>query len=260
MQTFLLTWNPDKWDWSEDDYADAVERTAAGRTFHASWSTGNRRSGISVGDRALLLRQARDRGMVASGYFSSAIYEDNHWDNSGRTASYAKVDFDVVLPVEDRLYTEELIAAIPGVPWNNLMGSGVQVSANSSASIEAMWSAHTAAAPYRSPGELAPTYEEGELTRISVNRYERDRKARVACIKHHGLTCVVCGFNFEQAYGELGQGVVHVHHLQEISRIGHTYEVDPVKDLVPLCANCHVMAHRRRPALSPEQLRRLLTN
>jgi predicted HNH restriction endonuclease len=35
--------------------------------------------------------------------------------------------------------------------------------------------------------------------------------------------------------------------------------VDPETDLVPLCANCHVMAHRRRTTVtSIEELRALI--
>jgi 5-methylcytosine-specific restriction protein A len=101
-------------------------------------------------------------------------------------------------------------------------------------------------------------YEEGAVTRVLVNRYERDRAARAECIAHHGTTCIVCGFNFEQRYGELGRNFIHVHHVREISTLGPGYRVDPKTDLVPLCPNCHAMAHRKTPALTPAQLRRRL--
>jgi hypothetical protein len=34
-------------------------------------------------------------------------------------------------------------------------------------------------------------------------------------------------------------------------RSEHEEEVDPGTDLVPLCANCHRMAHRRRASVTP---------
>ncbi|MEY4821793.1 MAG: hypothetical protein RLY72_1445, partial [Planctomycetota bacterium] len=35
---------------------------------------------------------------------------------------------------------------------------------------------------------------------------------------------------------------------------GEEHEIDPVKDLRPVCANCHRMLHRQRPPLTIEQL------
>lgn len=98
------------------------------------------------------------------------------------------------------------------------------------------------------------------MTRVAVNKYERDRGARAACIAHHGWACVVCGFHFEQTYGKVGRDFIHVHHLREISTLGRSYKIDPIKELVPICANCHAMAHTKRPALTPAELKRQLRN
>jgi 5-methylcytosine-specific restriction protein A len=48
------------------------------------------------------------------------------------------------------------------------------------------------------------------VTRIEVNRYERDREARKACIRHHLTACTVCGFDFNKRYGAIGAGFVRV--------------------------------------------------
>jgi len=34
-----------------------------------------------------------------------------------------------------------------------------------------------------------------------------------------------------------------VHHLVPISKIGKKYRVDPIKDLRPVCPNCHAVIH-----------------
>ena len=91
----------------------------------------------------------------------------------------------------------------------------------------------------RAPG----TYPEDAVARVEVNRYERDAEARRACIAHHGTSCAACGFSFEMAYGELGADFIHVHHVVPASQLGSGYQLDPLTDLVPLCANCHAMAH-----------------
>ncbi len=86
-------------------------------------------------------------------------------------------------------------------------------------------------------------YIEGGLKEIKVNAYERDRKARKACIDYHGTDCKVCGLDFGSRYGEIGIGFIHVHHIVPLASIGEEYEIDPVKDLVPVCPNCHAMLH-----------------
>ena len=80
----------------------------------------------------------------------------------------------------------------------------------------------------------------------------------VICIDHYGPTCVVCGFNFEAVYGELGKGYIHVHHLVPLSEVDAEYKVDPIKDLRPVCPNCHAMIHREVPAKSIDEIKEIL--
>lgn len=100
---------------------------------------------------------------------------------------------------------------------------------------------------------------EGSAVRIEVNKYERNPVARMQCIAHYGSQCWVCDLSFAETYGELGDGYIHVHHRVMVSsRGGESYVVDPIRDLVPLCPNCHMMIHRRRPPLEPAELRGIL--
>lgn len=99
---------------------------------------------------------------------------------------------------------------------------------------------------------------EGALLRIEVNRYERSRINRANCIALHGCRCKACGFDFEDVYGDLGRGFIHVHHVVPVSQMGEGYVVDPWTDLVPLCPNCHAMAHRSNPPVSVELIRGVL--
>ena len=103
-------------------------------------------------------------------------------------------------------------------------------------------------------------YFEGTLKKVYVNHYERDREARNKCIEAHGCKCSVCGMDFEKMYGELGQGFIHVHHIVPISKIGKEYKIDPVKDLVPVCPNCHAMLHRGKDenVLAIDELKKII--
>lgn len=106
--------------------------------------------------------------------------------------------------------------------------------------------------------DSSQTYVEGATKQITINAYERNYKARHACITHYGLNCGVCNFNFEEKYGEVGKGFIHVHHLTPISSIGEKYELDPIRDLRPVCPNCHAMIHTRRQPYSIEEMKRIL--
>ena len=102
------------------------------------------------------------------------------------------------------------------------------------------------------------TFREGAVRQVSVNAYERDPKARQKCIDYYGSSCSICGFDFGRAFGQQGKGFIHVHHLRPISEIAEEYEIDPIKDLRPVCPNCHAMIHRRSPPFSLEEIKMLL--
>lgn len=110
------------------------------------------------------------------------------------------------------------------------------------------------------PDEVISTelFREGAVSRVLVNAYERDSKARDKCIKHYGTSCSVCSFNFGNKFGALGEGFIHVHHLKPISEIGQEYKINPIEDMRPVCPNCHAMIHRQNPLLSIEEIQSLL--
>lgn len=97
---------------------------------------------------------------------------------------------------------------------------------------------------------------EGAKKQITVNAYERNPIARKKCLQRYGFSCIVCNFDFEEVYGEIGRGYIHVHHLKPLNEINSEYHVDPIKDLIPVCPNCHSMLHRGDYSI--EQLRDLL--
>jgi len=103
-------------------------------------------------------------------------------------------------------------------------------------------------------------YTEGTKKQIVVNAYERNYKARQECLKHHGNTCSICGFSFGNFYGKEFQGKIHVHHIKALSEIDQEYEVDPIKDLIPVCPNCHLALHSKagNEVYSSEELKKFI--
>lgn len=98
-------------------------------------------------------------------------------------------------------------------------------------------------------------FSEGAVRKVTVNAFERNPAARTACLAHWGYDCAVCGFNFQERYGDLGKDYIHVHHLVPLASIGAEYIVDPVEDLRPVCPNCHSMLHRVDPPLEIDELK-----
>lgn len=100
-------------------------------------------------------------------------------------------------------------------------------------------------------------FPEGDRASVQVNKYERDSRNRARAIQIHGRDCMVCGMNFGKEYGPAADGYIHIHHTVPVSQLGPNYSIDPAKELVPLCANCHAAAHRRNPPFTIEELRSL---
>ncbi len=102
---------------------------------------------------------------------------------------------------------------------------------------------------------------EGRRILYYTNRYERSPRNRENAIRQHGTTCQVCGFNFEDVYGDIGRGFIEVHHVVPLSSKDAVTSVNPSTDLVCLCANCHRMIHKAPNGVySVEELKSILRN
>ncbi len=96
---------------------------------------------------------------------------------------------------------------------------------------------------------------EGKLSEGSYLRRIRSGENRKKAIEKHGKKCFVCGFDFEQTYGELGKDFIEIHHVKPLGETTQEILVNPEKDLIPLCANCHRMIHRMGSEMSLESLK-----
>lgn len=110
MTTFLLAWNPRRFQWG--DLHVELDRLRRGGSARDAWTVGSSTIPRS-GDRFFLIRLGEPpRGIVASGKITSSPYEADHWDqdraSKGDKARYVGIDFDVL--------SEE-----PLIEWNTLM-------------------------------------------------------------------------------------------------------------------------------------------
>jgi 5-methylcytosine-specific restriction protein A len=77
-------------------------------------------------------------------------------------------------------------------------------------------------------------------------------------LKIHGITCLACGFNFQEVYGGHGEGYIEIHHIYPLAARKNSKSVNPKTDLIPLCSNCHRMVHRKKEVLSVDELKKLI--
>ena len=108
------------------------------------------------------------------------------------------------------------------------------------------------------PGLERKTYSEGGRRDVVQSKQERDPRARRECLKHYGTDCVVCGKSMETVYGPVAIGLIHVHHINPLAGTSARRRTDPIRDLRPVCPNCHGVIHRRSPLHSIDEVRALL--
>lgn len=247
MTAIILVWNPD--EWNEWTYPAVLEEVAETGRFLASWEVGTTDFATSGADAWLVLQGRRGRGLIGHGVIVSErpAPRPQAPDAAGAAEDwsplYVRVAFDALLPAGDQIPPAVLQETVPGLDWEALPGPALAVEPPVAPLIRGLWR-EFGPPPGADPTQPVPgTVTSAAVSRVEVNRYEHNPDARRACIAHHGTSCAVCGFSFEIAYGDIGKDFIPVHHLVPVSQLGGTYELDPVTDLVPLCANCHAMAH-----------------
>lgn len=260
MASFLLVWNPNRWHWDENDLEQAVLSVQNGEVVSDRWSCGRTRK-IKRGDHVFLIRLGKEpRGIFGSGIVTKEPFEAPHWAETGRNAFFVEFRYlSLVNPEQDVIVPRDILKNEPRfslMHWDSQM-SGIQIPDNIADEMGKFWD--EIVGDFYFPEEVTEeVLYEGARRRISVNAYERNLVARQKCIEHYGPRCIICGFDFEEVYGDIGHGFIHVHHLKPIAEIGETYEVDPINDMRPVCPNCHAMIHRKKPAYSLEEVRDFL--
>jgi len=257
MNTYLFIWNPSKWLWS--DLPEAVVKVNTGEDYNMRWSCGNTKK-IQIGDVFLLMRLGvPPKGIIGFGQILSRPYSQPHWDEEkardGKTALRVDLLFnqlsDSPLVAEKTLKTDKETKQFDWFP----QASGILIPQIIATHILRMIEKQTETKYQLLTSENLMKISEGKAKLITITSYDRSPFARQLCIEHYGTSCIICGFNFEVAYGQTGKGFIHVHHLKQIADVGEEYEIDPIKDLRPVCANCHAMLHKKRPAYGIEDIK-----
>lgn len=116
------------------------------------------------------------------------------------------------------------------------------------------------------PGTETLTEDEKKkfkVRNVTHERFETALRQDPAHIKEvkqiRGYRCEVCSLQFDERYGDVGQGFIEAHHLIPLATLDPAnppaFSVD---DFAVLCANCHRMLHRRTPVITPDELKGML--
>ena len=96
------------------------------------------------------------------------------------------------------------------------------------------------------------------LTRVHKikerNRKIVSHKKNQAFLANGKLSCEACGFDFSEAYGIRGEGVIEAHHNKPLHTLNPQTKTT-LNDLTLLCANCHRIVHAKSPWLTLEELK-----
>jgi len=261
VATYLLTWNPSNGPWHELNRE--IEKINKDGYAEIRWSCGNTKR-IRVDDRVFLMCQGKKSkyGIIGDGIVVSEPSEGIHWNaakaEKNILAKYVDVQFFRLLnPETDEVLQKTVLekSSLSVMNWGP-RASGVQIPDNIALELEAIWSEFLGNGDSLYSGELPGSQSlwEGAKKSILVNRYERSTKSRQKCIEYHGTNCSVCKMSFSQVYGKIGKGYTQVHHLLPLSQMNNEYEINPARDLVPVCPNCHAMIHKRNPPFSIKEI------
>lgn len=260
MPAFLLAWNPKLWNWTK--LPEVVSSFEAGRSPIQRWSCGKAKH-ISEGDHVFLIRLVEEpRGIFGFGTVVRGSYEDAHWGDESKKVQYVDFQVDwITSPLSGQIIPREVLDESPfsSMHWDTQM-SGVRIPDEVATALRSALGEIDPECTFSLPDELdAPrTYSEGMRRSVVVNSFERSPRARQKCIAHYGARCVVCGFDFGEVYGDVGAGLIHVHHLVPMAERHQSYEVDPVSHLRPVCPNCHAVIHRRTPPYTIDDVKQML--
>lgn len=99
------------------------------------------------------------------------------------------------------------------------------------------------------PSETDKGPEELEERRRAFLHRRIERRAQLTkkAKEIHGYCCQVCGFDFAERYGPLGDGYIEAHHKVPLSQIpgDGAVSLSAREDFAVVCANCHRMLHRK---------------
>ena len=186
-------------------------------------------------------------GLVAFGKVKSRPEPSEDWPRR-----YA-ADIGDIHMLETYIHLSTIQEEIPDLGWARYPRSYVTLSSENALKLDSL--IEKSSEMFTDFESDSGQYIEGAVRAVQINAYERSSAARKAAVKVHGAICAICSFNFGERYGSQMEGFIHVHHIRPLNEIDATYRVNPKKDLIPICPNCHAVIHSQRKALTVSKVK-----
>ena len=147
MTAYLLTWNPEKFDWT--DVSSCARQVQSRGRKKLGWSCGNTRR-VEIDAPFFLLKQGKGaRGIIGSGTVLAQPTCEPHWDDElrrqGKTQLELRVQFDTLLDPADEqgiLKLGDLDAKeLRGVYWA-IPASGTRLPTEAVPTLTRLWKSH----------------------------------------------------------------------------------------------------------------------
>ncbi|MCI5145401.1 MAG: HNH endonuclease [Candidatus Electrothrix sp. AR3] len=124
------------------------------------------------------------------------------------------------------------------------------------------WQLNISISDYKNSPSINEGFPEGNIVERKHMAIERNSKliavAKETFLQEEGkLFCMICGFDFENKYGEKGQGFIEAHHTIPVSEMSPGQQTK-IADIALVCSNCHRVLHRSRPWLSINELKDII--
>ena len=125
-KAYLLTWNPDNWNWP--DYKEKVQAAKEGKAVIESWTSSSKQP--NVGDQVFLLKTKV--GIIGHGHVEKASYEAPHYNSEkaqeGRKTNHIDVKFDWLMDETENNYIsiDLLESVFPKQTWRP-QSSGIEI-------------------------------------------------------------------------------------------------------------------------------------
>lgn len=138
--TWLLTWNPTRWEW--EDFDEVVKLTKSGVAVPIGWTCANTHT--LVGDRIYMVKlgsSSTPNGIFATGYIISDNYKDESYDPTKESkARYVDIILTDVrdFNTEPVLEMDNLKEVFPSQNWSP-QASGIAIKPYISAQLLNMW-------------------------------------------------------------------------------------------------------------------------
>ena len=172
------------------------------------------------------------------------------------TFSVAECDTLLNYKTQEILDVSVLDEMCPQQYWHP-QASGTRIKDEVLPTLRELWAEVTRQDPEESVYYSGGGSSEGAAKTVYTTKYEGDPSVRRAFLKGKHLKCEVCGFDFEDKYGQLGAGYIEVHHKQPVSEGERITDLN--NDLVMLCSNCHRIIHRGRDhIITVEELKSII--